>query len=82
MPRLTKILVSCVFIAGCVSGAVAREVFSVPQAHAQGTTRVEHFCFTDTDPDSVPVKLNKAGQQGFELAVTTGVYWCMTRRLP
>jgi hypothetical protein len=70
-----------VFAAGCLSGAVAREAFSVPQAVAQGAERYDYFCFVDDNTASVEGKLKRAGAQGWDLSVSTGAYWCMKRRL-
>ena len=59
---------------GCVAGGVAREAFQVPAAQAQAQTlaRWQYLCFKELELDAMTAKLNKAGEQGFELVTTAG----------
>ncbi len=89
MHRLKKLAVAVIFVTGCATGLVAREVFTVPQALAQSTApRWSYFCIDENDRDDLEKKLNQAGAQGWEL-VSSGagpksfsIYWCLRRPAP
>jgi hypothetical protein len=82
MRNAAKLAVTVVFITGCVTGAIARDVFRVPAALAQSPIdRWDYFCFADDNPNEVQTKLKAAGAQGWDLSTTTGTFWCMKRRM-
>ena len=61
--------------------------FVVPPARA-GTNpqKWEYMCFQDHDSESVAQSANKAGAEGWEMAVSSGAggrfLWCFKRALP
>jgi hypothetical protein len=57
--------------------------FVVPPARA-GTNpqKWEYMCFQENERPVVAEKANKAGAEGWEMALNEGAFWCFKRPLP
>lgn len=85
MKPIQALLLSMVFIVGCLSGATLSSR-SVPRAHAAQSDKWEYFCqrHESADLEAIEVQLNKAGDHGWDLvavnpASASAAIWCFKR---